>query len=324
MNWSLEKIKLDLVVNWKISRNESLFKENYILKLSAFDSEFLGEVAPNIRYGETPEKVLSDFEKLKKISENDISHFIKNLDQYDFSHSFRFACESACLRALSSNEKKTIPEFLNIKENKKVKTSFSIPIMEEEKIKDYLQKLERFHFLKLKINKEQAYSLTEEVLKYMKPHQILRVDGNETFLSKKECLKYLETFKDAKIEFIEQPMPASQYDDYVELKKESPFPLMADESIEAEGDFKKLALGFDYINVKLMKAGGLLNAKRLLEEAHKHGMKSMLGCMIETSLGIRDALYLSSLADVFDLDGGLLIKEDPFNYVLESDGEIFY
>ena len=324
MKWSIEKIKLDLVVNWKISRNESLFKENYILKLQTKEGEFLGEAAPNIRYGESASRIEKDYQKLLNANENDHEELLKKLDDFHFCHSFRFACESAILRSLAFKMNKSLPDYLNLMTKKKVSTSFSIPIMQEDKIEDYLSKCERFHFLKLKINKDKAYELTEEVLKYMKPHQTLRIDGNETFLNKGECLSYLNHFRNEKIEFIEQPMPASQFQDYLELKKESPFPLMADESIEEDGDFSKLFQGFDYINVKLMKAGGLLNAIRLLKLAKEHGMKTMLGCMIETSLGIRDALYLSSLADVYDLDGGLLIKEDPFKYVQEVDGEIFY
>ena len=68
MNWEIEKIKLDLIVNWKISRNESLFKNNFILKLKQGDQVFLGEVAPNIRYGEDEEKILKDFNTLKESS----------------------------------------------------------------------------------------------------------------------------------------------------------------------------------------------------------------------------------------------------------------
>lgn len=317
MKFLLDKKRLDLKVLWKISRNESTYKENFYITLRTDVGDFLGEVAPNVRYGENEEVIRDNFEKLSLMD-------VENIDYHVFCHSFRYGVESAVLRYKAFTSGKSIPHYLDLKENKRVLTSFSIPIMELEKIKDYVQELKRFKFLKLKINKENARSLTSETLKWMGQDQILRVDGNEAFLNKEECLAYLNEFRAERIEFIEQPMPSSMFNDYIWLKERSPFPLMADESIETEGDFNTLKKGFNYINVKLMKAGGLVNAKRLLVEARKSGLKTMLGCMIESSLGIRDALYLSSLADAFDLDGSLLIKEDPFNYISEENGEIFY
>src|SRR5690606_28341769 len=107
MKWSIEKIKLDLVVNWKISRNESLFKENYILKLQTKEGEFLGEAAPNIRYGESASRIEKDYQKLLNANENDHEELLKKLDDFHFCHSFRFACESALLRSLAFKSSKT-------------------------------------------------------------------------------------------------------------------------------------------------------------------------------------------------------------------------
>src|SRR5690606_24097833 len=123
----------------------------------------------------------------------------------------------------------------------------------------YMEKIKRFEFIKLKINQENAYELTDIVLKNLLPTQILRLDGNEAFLDVKECRDFINNYKSERIEFIEQPMPASQFKDYLYLKEHSAFPLMADESIENVADFSELARGFDYINIKLMKTGGILN-----------------------------------------------------------------
>ncbi len=124
------------------------------------------------------------------------------------------------------------------------------------------------------------------------------------------------------MQFIEQPFAANMVDEYMALKPQSAFEIMGDESIEQNVDFESLAKQFHSINVKLMKAGGYSKAIDLLTGARAHGLKTMLGCMIETSLGISSAIHLSSLADYFDLDGSLLIKKDPFNLITESSGSI--
>jgi len=140
---------------------------------------------------------------------------------------------------------------------------------------------------------------------------------------KKSSLKLLK-LKKMKIEFIEQPMPATMTDESAYLKKYSPFPLFADESVTDEAEFGHLKKMFDGINVKLMKAGGYLNALRLLKEAKANGMKTMIGCMVETTLAISSGLHLCSLADYADLDSFLVVKNEPFNLVKEEKGMLSY
>ena len=108
------------------------------------------------------------------------------------------------------------------------------------------------------------------------------------------------------------------------LKKYSPFVLFGDESITDEADFMLLPKMFDGINVKLMKAGGYLNAVRLLKEAKKAGMKTMIGCMVETTLAISSGLNLCALADYADLDSFLVVKNEPFGLVREEGGVIAF
>jgi L-alanine-DL-glutamate epimerase-like enolase superfamily enzyme len=117
-------------------------------------------------------------------------------------------------------------------------------------------------------------------------------------------------------------MPSSLTEESVYLKKYAPFPLFADESITAEADFSVLKKMFDGVNVKLMKAGGYLNGIRLLREAKKQNMQTMIGCMVETTLGISSAMNLCSLADYVDLDSFLLVKNEPFKLVEEHGGKL--
>jgi L-alanine-DL-glutamate epimerase-like enolase superfamily enzyme len=97
---------------------------------------------------------------------------------------------------------------------------------------------------------------------------------------------------------------------------------VADEAVKRTDDIVKLADAYDGINIKLMKSGGLLEAIKMIETAHSFGLKVMLGCMIESSLAITAAAHLSPAAEWADLDGNLLISNDPFEGVKVVDGRL--
>lgn len=319
MKIDLVSMDLELKVNWKLSRNETTVKKNFVISIN---ETFLGEIAPNIRYGETPQLIKKNFEQLVKheVSLNNLKMIWKN---NDYCHSFKFGVESALIAYEAHKAQKNIYEFLEIdKPLSKIPTSFSVPIMDEKDLKEYLAKLEHFPFIKIKVNKDNAISFVNSIASLTdKP---LRVDGNEAWTSLDEYLEFENAISNLNIQFIEQPFPASAVEDYIKLKPISKFEIMADESIESNVDFSKIAKQFHSVNIKLMKASGLYNSIKLLKEARKYNLKTMIGCMIETSVGISAAMELSSLADYFDLDGSLLLKNDPYDKILEEQGNLYF
>ena len=127
------------------------------------------------------------------------------------------------------------------------------------------------------------------------------------------------------VEFVEQPMPANQpVDDLFWLHENVSLPLIADESVKTLSDIPNLKNMFDGINIKLMKSKGIREAIRMVHTARAFGMKVMLGCMIESSVGIAAAMHLSPLVDYADLDGNLLITNDPFNGLEISEGSMIF
>ena len=108
-------------------------------------------------------------------------------------------------------------------------------------------------------------------------------------------------------------------EEYFELRKISKYELMADESLLLDFNGEKFQKMFHGINVKIMKTRGVENAKKLLLKAKKFGLKTMVGCMIESSLGISEALHLASLCDYIDLDGSLLLKNDPYAHLIKEE-----
>ncbi|MCT4640762.1 MAG: hypothetical protein N4A33_00590 [Bacteriovoracaceae bacterium] len=312
----LEKIKLELKVNWKLSRNESLFKENYILKLE--DKKFVsfGEIAPNIRYEETKELIENNFLTLKQRLKTQTLTCIINCN--NFCNSFSFALSSAYTHLEAKKKNLETWKFLELQHPIKVKTSFSVPIMEEGLLRDYLKSLKRFYYIKIKVNQENAIRFVSVVSKLTK--SALRIDANEGFDSLEKYLEFEKSLDGLNIDFIEQPFKAKDVELYKRLKPISKYPIIADESVEDDMDIETIKECFDGINVKLMKARSYENAIRLLRLARENGLKTMIGCMIETSLGISCGLNLASLCDYFDLDGSLLIKNDPYDLIEEKNG----
>ncbi|GIW23302.1 MAG: muconate cycloisomerase [Candidatus Sericytochromatia bacterium] len=325
LKWKILEKVLPLKFNWNISRNLSFEKKNFFIQVSDFNNYGIGEVAPNIRYNENEELIKNQFEKFIEISSN-----IKNIDELNnilnsikLCNSLRFGIESSFIHYLCQKNKILPYKFLKLKRPNYINTSFSIPIMELDNIENFIKinNLKRFSSLKIKVNSENAIDMISFISKLT--NQKLRIDANEAWKDVDELIKFTEKIKKFNIEFIEQPMPASMKEEYFYYKKHCPFDLIADESIENEGDFEYLSKAFTGINVKLMKAGGYFNAIKLLNKARKSNLKTMLGCMIETSLGIYSAFNISNNIDYIDLDGFLIIKEDTFNLVYENEGKLF-
>ena len=148
----------------------------------------------------------------------------------------------------------------------------------------------------------------------------LRVDANEAFQSAEEVLQFLDQVSDLNIEFLEQPMPAHNVEEYKKLKHLSSVPIMADESLQTQEVDDHLEEQFHAINVKLMKTGGYTKAIEQINQAKARGLKVMLGCMVETSLAIHGACAIGENVDWFDLDGFLFFEKEPFGLLKEENG----
>lgn len=318
----LEKRHLDLKVNWKLSRNQTTFKENFIVHLEKDGQEFLSEIAPNIRYGETPESIDQQFLQWLSLTDleriTDLHALTSSLDSMKLYHSLRFGIESVFIAHLAAYQKQSISAFLGLPSPVSVPTSFSMPIIPVGEIKDYLAPLARFSSLKIKVDANVATEMLQEIVKYTNVK--LRVDANEGWRDLDAFLRFQECLKGMNIELIEQPFPSSMREEYKELKKRTPYKLLADESIEDVGDFAELASQFHAVNIKLMKTGSLLKARDLILEAKRNSMSAMMGCMIETTMGISYGMLFGGMVEYVDLDGFLLVKDEPFKLVKESQG----
>ena len=326
LRWHIETKELQLRFTWKISRNSSDSKTNLFIRVADQQHVGIGEAAPNIRYGETAPILQAQFNYL---IENGLE-LVRSLEDLQIllslhvpANSLRFAVESAYIHYICQKNSQTVTEFLGVNLPSGVPTAFTVPIMDPGLVAEFMLRngLHRYQNLKIKVNQENALDLIREVSK--NSNAPLIIDGNEAWEDPDQLLQVLESLTPYPIAFIEQPLPAAKVDEYIYLKQKTPYFLFGDESITDHADFDLIKRQFHGVNMKLMKAGGYINGKHILDQAREHGLKTMIGCMVETSLGIWSAMQLCGGIGYADLDGFLVLKEDPFGIVLEKEGKLY-
>jgi len=153
------------------------------------------------------------------------------------------------------------------------------------------------------------------------PDATIRVDANEAW-TPKEAVRNIAWLDDYGVEFVEQPVPAENREGLKYVYERSTLPIAADESCITADDIPEIADRCDIANLKLMKTGGLREAKRLIHAARAHGLEVMCGCMVESNASIAAAAHLTPLLDYADLDGSLLLAEDDFAGVPMPAGHV--
>ena len=188
-------------------------------------------------------------------------------------------------------------------------TDFTLGLDEPRVVADRARRAAAFPALKIKVGGTADLATLEAVREvYDKP---IRVDAN-TGWTPETARELLPALVDLGVELIEQPFPAGRLDWLRDLQSGSPLPIVADESCVTIGDLDALVGVTAGVNVKLAKAGGPGPAARMLARARDLGVRTFLGCMEETSVAIAASAAVASLADWVDLDGNLLLADEPF------------
>ena len=164
-----------------------------------------------------------------------------------------------------------------------------------------------------------------EIIRRLRQHTdaAFRVDANCGWTAE-ETVQNSGELKELGVEFIEQPLPADQWEAMRKVFAESALPVIADESCIVEADVERCADYFHGINIKLMKCGGLTPARRMIDRARQLGLKVMVGCMTESTVGISAIAQLLPLLDYVDMDGALLLDKDVATGVTLDRGRCLY
>lgn len=176
-----------------------------------------------------------------------------------------------------------------------------------------------YHILKVK----QGTTYDREIIKRVRkvaPQVPVRVDANGGW-TPKQAIEMSHFLAENGVEFIEQPLHKfAPLEDWRFVRKQSAIPIFADESCMRAPDAARLAGAVDGVVVKLAKTGGISEALKLIQTARAQDMRVMFGMMVESSIGVTAATHLSCLADFLDLDGALLLADDPFDGAIYKDG----
>jgi L-alanine-DL-glutamate epimerase-like enolase superfamily enzyme len=199
-------------------------------------------------------------------------------------------------------------------------TSMSIGIDTPEMTRRKVREAEAFPFYKVKVGLASDEATLEAVRSVTK--KPLRVDANEGWTSKEEAVRKINWLESQGVQFIEQPLPAHMLEEARWVRSRVHIPIFADEACHSAEDIPKLREAFDGVVIKLDKSGGLLEAHRMITVAKALGMKTMIGCMVSSSCTITAAAHLTPLVDYADLDGHLLISNDPFEGVKVVNGRL--
>ncbi|BAX80509.1 dipeptide epimerase [Labilibaculum antarcticum] len=199
-------------------------------------------------------------------------------------------------------------------------TTFTIGMDKPDVVIEKVKEASPYKMLKVKIGRGTDEEMINTIRKITDVP--LCVDVNQGWKDKHEALDKIHWLKEQGVVFVEQPMDKHNLDDMAWLTQHSPLPTIADEAIQRLDDVAKLQGVYSGINIKLMKCTGMREAHKMMNVARSLDMKVMIGCMTETSCGVSAAAQLSPMVDWADLDGNLLISNDPFKGIQVLDGKV--
>jgi L-Ala-D/L-Glu epimerase / N-acetyl-D-glutamate racemase len=189
------------------------------------------------------------------------------------------------------------------------KSTFTIGLDTPERIKLKVREAEQFPILKVKLGTDRDLEILRAIREATDKE--IRVDANCGW-TVKSAIRMLPVLDEFGVTVLEQPLPPEDLDGLAVITAQADIPVIADESCKTVADIPPLVGKVDGINIKLAKCGGLREALRMIAVARAHGLMVMVGCMIESSLGITAAAHFTPLVDIVDLDGAALLANDPF------------
>lgn len=199
-------------------------------------------------------------------------------------------------------------------------SSFTIGLDNKNLLTQKIHEAEQYKILKVKLGKGNDKEIIESIRELT--NKPLYIDINQGWNDKYYALDILEWLNEKNVLVAEQPFMKDNYKDTQWLKDRSPLPIIADEAFQTLSDLDKVKDSYSGINIKLMKCGGLNNALAIIRKAKEYNLGIMLGCMTETSCAVSAAINLSGLIDYADLDGNLLITNDPFTIETIEEGRL--
>jgi L-Ala-D/L-Glu epimerase len=286
-------------------------------------NEGWGEAAPTKFYGETTETVLAGLDTYGAHLPDDPFDLEEAERRWEELLHRNPAARAALSSALHDlvGKRLGVPLYRlwGLDPAKAPRSTFTIGIDQPEKMRAKVREAEQYPILKIKLGTDRDV----EILRTIRDttDREIRVDANCGW-TLKQTVRMLPVLEEFGVTVLEQPLPADQLDGLGEIRRRADIPVIADESCETAADIPPLVGKVDGINIKLAKCGSLREAIRMIAIARAHGMTVMVGCMIESSIGITAAAHFTPLVDIVDLDGAALLADDPFVGAAIDGGQV--
>lgn len=323
--WESRVIRLELRHPWTTALSTSDYRETVVIHLTRDGVTGIGEGVPIPRYRESPREAVQAIDTIRPWLEGiDPWQFRKVMVGVSERMPGQFAAKAAIDAAMFDwvGKQAGVPVYriFGLDPEDAPVTSFSIGVDEPGPTRQKVLEAEAFPILKLKMgltSDEMTMAAVRDVTQ-----KRVRVDANEGWNTREVALQKLRWLETQGVEFVEQPMPAEMIEATRWVRARVNLPIFADEAVLGAESIPGLVGAYDGVNIKIDKCGGLQEALRMIHVAKTLGLKTMLGCMVASSVNITAAAHLAPLVDYADLDGNLLVTNDPYRGVTVDHGKL--
>ncbi|MEM9142939.1 MAG: dipeptide epimerase [Bacteroidota bacterium] len=325
MQLGLKKFVLPLRHTFSISRESHDFQDTLIVSLSQDGETGYGEATANPYYGITVAGMMDQIEGIREditsLTGENPREFHAFLVKKGLSSFAQCALDLAAWDLHGKLQGKALYELWGTTLENYPITNYTIGIADIDQMVAKI-KGKPWPLYKIKLGTENDVAIVSELRKHT--DAVFRVDANCAWTAG-ETIENARLLKDMGVEFLEQPLAATDWEGMEKVAHHSVLPVIADESCILEQDVEKCALHFNGINIKLTKCGGLTPALRMIEKGKALGLKIMVGCMTESTVGISAIAQLLPQLDYVDMDGAMLLKKDIAQGVhIENTGAVVF
>ena len=327
LDTSFERVELETAEPFGIARGTTTGTENVVVRIDDGDHVGIGAAAPSAHYGETAatvEAVLPDL--LAVVEDVGDPHAVDAVHErmeriVRRNPAAKAAVDIACHDLAAKRSELPLYRYLGLGHGA-VTSSYTVSLSDAETMADRARAATEagYEVLKVKLGASDGADRDRfDAVRAAAPGATIRVDANEAW-SPKQAVRNARWLAEGDVEFLEQPVPAENPEGLRQVYERAPLPVAVDESCEVASDVPAVADRADVVVVKLMKCGGIRPAIEAVHAAKAHGLAVMLGCMLETNAAIAAGAHLAPLLDYADLDGSLLLADDPYDGVPMPDG----
>ena len=305
-----------------ISRGSMTVQPTVIVELEHEGVKGYGEATTNDYYGVTLQHLTDVLRQVRPLVERleimPAEDLWEELAPMLGAHSFaQCAVDQAAHDLWGKLQGQPLYQLWGLDPSKAPVTNYTIGIDQPEKMLEKMSEFPNWPVYKIKLGTPHDLEIVRQLREAT--DSIFRVDANCGWTAA-ETIDRAKQLKPLGVEFLEQPLPAESWDEMRQVYLESVLPVIADESCIVESDVTRCHGYFHGVNIKLVKCGGLTPARRMIDRARQLGLKVMVGCMTESTVGISAIAHLAPMLDYVDMDGALLLAEDIATGITVENG----